>query len=819
MRQILRRRPVSVGLAALTLTLSVATGSLLGPRPGVRAVVGTGLGAVAQRHDLLSLVTSMLFAGDLAELILVIATLLLVVGAIEPVMGSARLLLAYIVSGVLGIVAGLGLQAAGLLTRGVWSTPPIGAVVVDPFTPIAGALLAASAFTGPLWRRRIRVLGVSGLIVVLLYSGEPDDLYRLASGVIGLLLGMLLSRHLPRRQWPRSSHHEARSLIAAITAVTAAGPFIAIVAPHGYGVLRPLGILFRDTLPAAANLREACRAGLPAIDCARQIALARLNGPGAVALAPLPLLVVGVAALGMWRGRRTSAIVAIAVNGLLALLTAVYYGFLPAIVDPDQIVLPGHPAEPTLQTALAVAVPLVTAVVAGVNLRHFDVRSTRRASRGLVIVPALCLVLGAGLYLGIGVGMPRAFSPRVGVLDLLSDLPERYVPVGFLRLRRLDFVPITPASHFVYGWIGPLFWLSVLVATLVCSFSIAVAVNATDRERMLALLRQGGRGPISYMATWPGNRAWFSADGRNGIAYRETNGVALVIGEPAGARESAAQAARAFAVHCDDLGLTPAFYTVRPSFADALGVGRSWATLVIAEDTVLHPSTFSMTGKKWQDVRTSINRADRLGITAVWTDWQRCSLAQRAQIEGISEEWVADHGLPELGFTLGGLDELRDPNVALMLAVDADGRVVAVTSWLPSWRNDEVIGWTLDFMRRRLDSANGIMEFLIASVAVAAQQRGLEFVSLSAAPLAVADPDDEGGLLERLLATLARVLEPAYGFTSLAAFKAKFQPSLEPLVLAYPDALALPAISVALTRAYLPRLSLPQLLRAAGALR
>ena len=32
----------------------------------------------------------------------------------------------------------------------------------------------------------------------------------------------------------------------------------------------------------------------------------------------------------------------------------------------------------------------------------------------------------------------------------------------------------------------------------------------------------------------------------------------------------------------------------------------------------------------------------------------------------ICEQWVVQKGLPELGFTLGGLDELPDPDVRLM---------------------------------------------------------------------------------------------------------------------------------------------------------
>jgi hypothetical protein len=57
-----------------------------------------------------------------------------------------------------------------------------------------------------------------------------------------------------------------------------------------------------------------------------------------------------------------------------------------------------------------------------------------------------------------------------------------------------------------------------------------------------------------------------------------------------------------------------------------------------------------------------------------------------------------------------------------------------------------------------------------------------------------------------------------YGFRSLLAFKAKFQPRLRPLWLVYPDAADLPRIARAIGTAYLPDLSPGQAVRLAAAL-
>ena len=200
----------------------------------------------------------------------------------------------------------------------------------------------------------------------------------------------------------------------------------------------------------------------------------------------------------------------------------------------------------------------------------------------------------------------------------------------------------------------------------------------------------------------------------------------------------------------------------------------------------------SFRGKKFQDIRTALNRAAKAGIRAEWTTFARAPLAVQAQIEAISEEWVADKKVPEMGFTLGSLDELDDPEVRCLLAIDADHTVHAVASWLPVYRNGYVVGWTLDFMRRRGDGFRASIDFLIASAALSLQDEGCEFMSLSGAPLArapassVGGGTDANGGLDRMLDWLGAALEPVYGFRSLLAFKAKFKPDYEPMYLLYP---------------------------------
>jgi lysylphosphatidylglycerol synthetase-like protein (DUF2156 family) len=809
----MRARRASLSIAALMLVLAFVTGSLLrGPRPRLRPVVGTGLDAFNESHNLLSPLTSVLFASGILELLAALAALVFLVGAAERLMGWWRTVLAFVTTAYVGAAVGMLLQAVGLLAKETWAVRIQETVVLDPFTAIAGTVMTASAFAGPLWRRRTRVLGFTVLVVVFLYSGQPSDLFRIIAAVAGLLLGFLLNRVRPGLRWSRSSHHEARSLLAAALMITAAGPFVSIFTPVNYGPLHPLGLLFRTALPHLKTVTHQCLGHMSSIGCVHDMALARLGGIGPVLLAPLPLVVLIVAAFGLIRGRRSAAWVAITVNVLLALLAAFYYGFLPAFGSDEVVADNASGVEAIVRLSVSVFLPLLIAVLIAANLRHFTVRMPRRLAERVVATVIGAFVILSGLYIVVGLLLREQFRPVASFGALLLDLPERFIPIGFLRLENLTFVPVAPGARFVYEWIGPAFWIVVLIAVVPMVFSERNQTSFDDRDRVRELLAAGG-GTLGQMATWNGNSYWFDPTGRVAVAYRVYSGIAITTSDPIGPPEAFDDAVRGFATFCDDNGWTPVFYSVHESLRP-LFESMGWATMVVGEETIVRPESWSMQGKAWQDVRSSINRAARLGVRAEWTNYRTLPLALADQIESISESWVAEKNLPELGFTLGGLDELRDPGVALLLAIDEDDTVQAVTSWMPVRRDEAIIGWTLDFMRRRPDSMNGVMEFLIASAALRMQQQDIEIMSLSAAPLAMSgEPDASGGRMQRLLAFLARVLEPVYGFSSLLVFKQKFQPEFRPLLMAYPDPLALPAIGFALARAYLPSMSLRQSIR------
>ncbi len=334
---------------------------------------------------------------------------------------------------------------------------------------------------------------------------------------------------------------------------------------------------------------------------------------------------------------------------------------------------------------------------------------------------------------------------------------------------------------------------------------------AGPRAARIALHTHGGS-TISWMTTWPENRYLATADGI--VAYRVHAGVAVALGDPVVEPSRFGDALTDFRALAERSGWVPCLFSTTPALAD-VARAQGWRALQVAEDTLIDLDGLAFTGKPWQAVRSAFNRAGKSGIEHEMVHLSEEPRALVAQVRAISEEWVGDKGLPEMGFTLGGVEEALDSEVRTGLAVDAEGTVHGVTSWLPVYGPDrEIVGWTLDVMRRRQEGFRAVVEYLIASACLTFQAEGARFVSLSGAPLARSDRDPEAAepVLDRVLDQLGALLEPYYGFRSLHQFKAKFRPRHEPMYLVYRDEGDLPRVGVGIGRAYLPDAGVRELL-------
>ncbi|GAA1849812.1 DUF2156 domain-containing protein [Pseudonocardia ailaonensis] len=817
-RQALRypgHAPLTVAVVIGIWVLGACTGSLWnGPSAVLAAHVGAGIDPLA--HGVWwGLLTSAFWCQGLDSYILSTGMIIALLPIAERRIGSGRTAALAALVQVVGSLLGLGVVwVLDHVADGRWADQLVASVTVGPGTAVVGTTLAVSAGMAALWRRRLRLGLVIAIVVFALYSGLLGDVLRLTAGLFGLALGFVVLWRRGGMTMSRApSRPESRVLVALIVAASALGPLIAAWAQTRVGPLSVLRFVFAAPAPDPGTVSQICDAaraigevrGLR--ECSELTARLRFTGLGAGLMSIMPVLLLLVAAEGLRRGRRAAWRMALGLNlGLAAL------GLLIASSPMEQRVIVGAVAGGTRLHAFAlIALPLLQPLAVAVLLicsrRLFDLRAPVGTYRGLIRLALATFVLLSVVYVVGGLLVAGDYEPRPGLAELLADLPLRFVPPGFLSGVPPAFLPTSVVTTALHDWTGTLFWLVVALAGLRAYTRNRLRAAEPDVARVHELITAGAGGSLQYMATWSGHTYWFAPDDAAAVAYRVVAGVALTTGGPVGPASAVPGAVAGFAKHCREQGWTPCFYSVDSRVVDAVRP-LGWGAVQVAEETLLPLADLAFTGKKWQDVRTALNKAAKAGITAEWTTFRGAPLAVSEQIREISEEWVADKGLPEMGFTLGGLDEIDDDEVRLLVAIDEERSVHGVTSWLPVHRDGEIVGWTLDFMRRRSDDAafRGVMEFLIASAALTCKEEGAEFLSLSGAPLARLDRGDPVAGLQKLLDAIGRRLEPVYGFRSLLAFKAKFQPVYRPLYLAYPDPATLPAIGNAVGRAYLPQL-------------
>ncbi|MBT9606459.1 DUF2156 domain-containing protein [Microbacterium sp.] len=765
-----------------------------------------------------------LFTVDDPALLPVVLIAVLVVGVFaERAMGPRRLLLAFLGGGLatsvvgvaVGVIEGAFLAGLPLNDEPFTGAPPVAALLVVAMT--------ASCFLGALWRRRVRWASTFLAVTLFLYSASANDLYALIALPVGLGLGTFLGGRRATLRVQRSSHHETRVLLAALTAVTAVGPVVATLWGSGSGLLSIYGWLSWDPLTVVDG--RVCVPGAALVACpAGGWSTGELQ-PHAGWIAVLPLAVLLVASWGILRGRRGALGIAIAVNLLVfAGMAYVFAATEPATIAALAVARDADDASYGWQTLVGAVVGALVPLAVAITLfvfRHAARIGSAGGARALFLGTVGLAAFGASATAFAGtIALSNHFAPEPGPSAVVQGLALRLLPPSLLPAESVAYVPQTGWAQVVWYVPSAVFWVVCVIASIRFVLSPGSVERSGDRTRARAVLARGGGGSLSFMTTWPGNTYWFAPDADAAIAYRVRGRIAVTLGGAFGRDRARPDVARAFVDFCGERGWTPVFYSVDDAESASLEP-LGWSRTQVAEEARLDPLTWTPAGKKRQDVRTATNRAEREGLRAEWTSWAELSFRDRAQIREISEAWVADKTIPEMEFTLGGVDQMADPEVRMMIARDARGHVVAVTSWIPVYAASGVQGYALDVMRRRHDAMNGVMEFVIGAVVERLRAEGCRVLSLSGSPLAFhhEDPDADLDGVERFLRQLSALLEPAYGFRSLANFKKKFQPEFTPMWMIYPDPAHLPAVGLALVRCYAPGLTVARAARIAAGLR
>ena len=690
-------------------------------------------------------------------------------------LGSLRTLAVGVVSQLisvpLSIVLARGIETVGLNR---WGNDLLSDTFLTPIGFIAGAAGFASALLPRLWRRRLRVSLIVLTATFVLYSGTMSDVLGIVAATLSITAGQLLFKP----ESAPSSIRERRVLLAVGIACVAIGPAFVALDPMAEGPFSQITQLLWAPHLSALEATQVCADSLTSTSCTAAVDLARAQGIGALVANIMPFIIQLVVCFGLMRGRVLAWWMAV-ITQVLAIALLTYQ-----LWDDSRL-------SYLLPNLVLVILPWLLALfMLLINYSLFRIRENRAFFTRTIVFAILASSLGAGLW--ILTASLHNTVPPANLADILAETPLRFVPAVVALILPHHVAPATMFSWFIYLWVGNAFWI-LLAVRLYLGFSRPVdPAQESDRDSARRLLESGTGDHLSFMTLWKSNRYFFHGDSY--VAYRVSNGIALTLGAPVG-RDISAE----FERFASEQGWAVAWYSVNAQFADA---HPQLKRLQVAEEAVLNCESVEFKGKKFQNVRTARNKAEKEGVSTRWTTWEELDIASIARISALSEDWVSDKALPEMGFTLGGLEEMTVTGTRLLLAESADGTLHGVTSWMPVYENGAITGYVLDVMRRNEHGFKGVIELLISEAMLIAQSEGLAWISLSGAPLA--GQPDEPNWLDVALNRIGEEVEPLYGFRTLAASKRKFQPEEHPWYLCYHDELKLPSIALATMHAYLP---------------
>ncbi|MDK7163105.1 MULTISPECIES: DUF2156 domain-containing protein [unclassified Winkia] len=779
-----------------TLTL-VAIGWIA----NVGLAVGLGIGPAASTGGPLAQVTHIpgwsrplvaVFTTSDGLALLLVTSFALAVGAwAEPRLGSWRLALIAVGGQLCGIIFGAAVVFA-LFAVGLTKSAVLVDETVISMSPWVIAILMATT-----WRvdrvgsRRIRVATFVTLTVLCLIVGNLVEVVRIGAALAGLAFGYTPAAG-GRRGKPMGARADIPANIAIIIAALGTSGLISAIFRHPAGPMAQIErLIFVSRLRPISLANHCFPNGFSSIttriaDPSCAVELARASG-GAISpiLHHVALFLLFIAlADGLSRSRRAAWFIAVFTQ-----LFAIVRGLVWVHLVPADVVFPSHhilSALPPLYFQIGISVCALILLLC--THRSFQVRARTGTYQLAAKRAALIIVTGLIVLTLLYALEPRAWSAPQSFVQLIAGAPAQLLAIALTILLWRTFAAtgqVVPSERFF------------------------VRPEEQDAGAHLRRLVTEGGGSLSWMSTWAGNQPWIDRMGEAGWGYRVVEGVALATADPVGKVVDTARIVHEFGAFAQKNGWIPALYSTHAKVAKA-AQDLGWTAVRVAEEAVVPMESFTLVGKKYQDLRTAKNRAAREGVHVEEVTWADLPEGGRDQIRAICAQWVEGKALPEMHFTLGGVAELEDPAVSLLIAVDDDRTIHGVTSWLPVYRDGVLVGRTLDVMRRREGGFKQVIELLLVEQAIACQEAGLEFVSLSGAPLAPAPASaeqseiQERAFLSDSLDRVGRMLEPVYGFRSLARFKAKFQPAYEPMYLLVPDVAELPAVGFAIGRAYLP---------------
>ncbi|MDO5746321.1 MAG: bifunctional lysylphosphatidylglycerol synthetase/lysine--tRNA ligase LysX [Actinomycetaceae bacterium] len=406
-------------------------------------------------------------------------------------------------------------------------------------------------------------------------------------------------------------------------------------------------------------------------------------------------------------------------------------------------------------------------------------------------IPASLVTLIAGLIIDFGIGCLLVFS-RVDITALSAHEQIRH-----LRWIVSTIVGKTLTHIIVPGYqpkvTEPVWITAVLsvIAVIVVFISVVIFLRGRvfparsqeqDFQLRSLLLQWGSEDSLSYYGTRNDRCLVFSSDKKACISYGIASGVAVAGGDPIGNPASWDNAVRQWIATCYTHGWIPAVEAASQKGAITYRRAGLRARLM-GDEAIVYPADFDAAARYAKPLMAAYSRVSRAGVTITM---QRQSELSENQLMKLRKAAVEYRVGSERGFSMA-LDRMfspEDEDVLVVTATSQEGTIECLLTFVP-WGRD---GVSLNLMRRKPDSVNGVVEAMVVHMCLHARDIGINRMSLNFAMLRHVFVEGEAvdaGIIDRLQRRILVKASRVWQLESLYESNARYQPEWYPRYMCY----------------------------------
>lgn len=426
---------------------------------------------------------------------------------------------------------------------------------------------------------------------------------------------------------------------------------------------------------------------------------------------------------------------------------------------------------------------------------------------GLPLTVLLCLIVSRPVF-RVHSDM-RGFGQAARIGFILLTTAFLYGVAGFAFLSERDFhteIGLTTAAHQTIDQFGlttdtlrPYTDRARLFEDSLSIISVgAVAYTATalfqpirtrfvrqdiERERAERLLERYSGDADDFFKLWPHDKLYYFDKSRQAfLAYKVVRGVALVVGNPAGACRRHEQLINDFLDLCFVNDWLPAFIHCSEHINPLLEP-HGFRLQRIGEEALLDVSTFAdLSDQKY--FRQIRSRLTKLGFSVEVSRPPHSSMVLR-RLRTISDQWLQTPGRTERGFMLGYYDSDYLQRGPLLLLNGADRQIQGFVNLVPTFRPGVA---NYDLLRTSRQVPGNASDFLLLGLIDYLRATGYTTLNLGLAPLAGlsgSDPSKDTTVIDSALRFVYSNGQRLYSFGGLYRFKNKYRPVWQPRYIAY----------------------------------